>query len=431
MKKVCVFGLGFVGLPLALSFAMQGCTVTGVDIDEQLVADLNDGITHHLEAYESKGIQQILNEQIAQGRFRAVTDGLEAIKDCKNIIVTIGIPVENHQTDILPLLKVCETVGEGLKPDDLVLIRSTVIPGTTREIILPLLERVSGLKAGVDFDLAYSSERIAEGRAFYEFEHMPAALSGINSGSAQKALELMSVVTKAPITLASSMEVVEAAKVMENISRDVDIAMVNEFTRFCKAMHIDVFEVIQVANTHQRVNLLTPGPGVGGYCLPNAFFYLSPKADELGVSLDLLKTARRVNEEMPRYVAALVLRNLPVAPAQAAVAVLGLAMKDFSNDDRMSPAYSVIKALQEAGCKVKAFDPAVPAEYDFKVNSLQEAVAGAHGIVLLARQNDIDFLNLDLLAELMSREGQPFIVDTKNFYDPQLVQEKGFKLERL
>lgn len=431
MKKVCMFGLGFVGLPLALSFAMRGCKVTGVDIDINLVDELNQGITHHFETYQGKTIQEILNEQLKSGSFKAITDGLKAMQECDNIIVTVGIPVAGGKSDITPLIEVCRTVGKGLKKGDLVLIRSTVIPGTTRNLIMPLLEKESGLKAGKDFYLAYSSERIAEGKAFDEFENMPAALAGIDEESTARALELMSIVTKAPITRASSMEVVETSKVMENISRDVNIAMVNEFARFAKAMGLDIFEVIKVANTHKRVNLLTPGPGVGGYCLPNAVFYLLPKAEELNVDLDLLLTARRVNEEMPRYVADLVLRNLPVAPNKAKIAAFGLAMKDFSNDDRISPAHMVIEHLQKAGCTVKAFDPAVPSRYDYKVDTVEEAVKDAHGIVVLARQNAIDFMNLDYYYSLMSKEGTPFIVDTKNLYENDFVASKGFKLEKL
>ncbi|QGU00485.1 UDP-glucose 6-dehydrogenase [Candidatus Syntrophocurvum alkaliphilum] len=431
MKKVCMFGLGFVGLPLALSFSMRGCEVVGVDIEADLVEDLNNGVTHHLENYEGKPIQEILSEQLAAGRFKAIANGAAAMQECDNIIVTVGIPVEDYEHDMTPLIEVCRTVGQGLKMGDLVLIRSTVIPGTTKDIIMPLLEKESGLKAGVDFYLAYSSERIAEGKAFHEFENMPAALAGINPESTQKAFELMSIVTKAPIAQASRMEVVEAAKVMENISRDVDIAMVNEFAKFCKAMGVDIFELVSIANTHDRVNLLTPGPGVGGYCLPNALFYLLPKAKELDVNLELLSTARRVNEDMPRYVANLVLRNLPVAPGLAKIAVFGLAMKDYSNDDRVSPAHSVVSNLIDAGCEVKAFDPAVPEDYDFKVDSIEDAVKDAHGIVVLTKQNGIDYMDLDRFYGLMSKEGTPFIVDTKNLYEPELVNGKGFKLERL
>lgn len=430
MKKVCVFGLGFVGLPLALSFAMRGCEVTGVDVDRQLVEELNQGVTHHLESYNGTPIQDILRTQLDAGRFRATVDCRSALATCDNIIVTVGVPVDNGFHDLNPVLEVSHSIARGLKKGDLVLIRSTLIPGTTREKLLPILEE-SGLKAGKDFYLAYSSERIAEGRAFYEFENMPAALSGIDPESTERAAQLLAIVTKAEITRASSMEVVETAKVMENISRDVDIAMINEFARFTKAMGLDIFEVVRVANTHQRVNLLTPGPGVGGYCLPNALFYLLPKARELGVDLNLLTTARSINDSVPRYVAGLALRNLPVPPARARLAVLGIAMKDFSNDDRMSPALFVIQALQEAGCEVKAFDPAVPARYPFKVDSLADAVRDTHGILVLARQDNIAFHDFVLFHELMARDGQLFIVDTKNVYRRSECEAAGFHLETL
>ncbi len=429
MTKVCVFGLGFVGLPLALSFAMRGCEVTGVDVDDALISDLNQGITYHLESYGDKKIQDILNEELAAGRFKATLDCKEALRECNNIVVTVGVPVEEGKHDLTPIITVCRSIAEGLKPGDLVVIRSTLIPGTTREVILPILEE-SGLQAGSDFFLAYSSERIAEGKAFYEFENMPAAVSGINEESAARAHELISIVTKAPIIKASQMEVVEAAKVMENVSRDVNIAMSQEFARFARGLGIDIFEVIKVANTHQRVNLLLPGPGVGGYCLPNALYYLLPKAQETGVELPLLTTARQINDSMPGFVAGLALKNLSVPPQEAELAVLGIAMKDFSNDDRISPARDVIGHLQQAGCTVRAFDPAVPADYPFKAKSLAEAVEGAHGILVLAKQHGIDYENLALFKKSLVGPN-PFIVDTKNIYEQSEVESYGLKLETL
>ncbi|MGE5544896.1 MAG: nucleotide sugar dehydrogenase [Bacillota bacterium] len=429
MTRVCIFGLGFVGLPLALSFAMRGCQVTGVDVDKSLVEELNNGITHHLESYGDRSIQDILRDELASGRFKATLDCTEAMRECDNILVTVGVPVEDGRHDLSPITTVCRSISQGLKTGDLVIIRSTLIPGTTRGVILPILEQ-SGLKAGHDFFLAYSSERIAEGKAFYEFENMPAAVSGINDESAERAHDLISIVTKAPIIRGSQIEVVETAKVMENISRDVDIAMSQEFARFARGLGIDIFEVIKVANTHQRVNLLTPGPGVGGYCLPNALYYLLPKAEEMGVELPLLTTARRINDSVPAFVAGLALKNLTVPPRQAELAVLGIAMKDFSNDDRISPARDVIGHLQQAGCTVRAFDPAVPSSYPFKVNSLEEAVKGAHGILVLARQNGIDYHNLALFKEHLVGEN-PFIVDTKNIYNRPEVESYGLKLETL
>lgn len=423
--KVAIFGLGFVGLPLALSYAMRGCQVIGVDVDQNLVNQLNQGITHHLEKYNETPIQDILAEQTKNGRFRATTNAQEALAICTNYIMTVGIPVVNNEHDFSHVESCSRTIASGLKKGDLVLVRSTLVPGMTRNFVKPILEE-SGLIAGQDFYLGYSSERIAEGKAFDEFENMPTLISGLNEESREKARQLMSVVTRAELHLASAMEVVESAKVMENISRDVNIAMVNEFARFCEGLGIDIFEVIKMANTHKRVQLLTPGPGVGGYCIPNALHYLTPKADELGIPLKLLRTARKINEDVPGFVVSLVTRNLPVPAKDAKVAVLGIAMKDYSSDDRLSPALEVIKLLELSGITVAAFDPAVPTEYDFKVNSLESAVEGAHTILVLAKQNGIGYNNYKLFSTTMSKAGTPVIVDTKNLYNRQEVEENGF-----
>ncbi|MDT3697965.1 MAG: nucleotide sugar dehydrogenase [Thermincola sp.] len=423
--KVAIFGLGFVGLPLALSYALRGCQVLGVDVDQSLVSQLNQGITHHLEKYNEIPIQEILAEQTKNGRFRATANAQEALANCNSYIMTVGIPVINGSHDFSHIESCSRTIAAGLKKGDLVLVRSTVVPGMTRNFVKPILEK-SGLTAGEDFYLGYSSERIAEGKAFDEFENMPTLISGINDESREKARRLMSVVTRAELHLATSIEVVESAKVMENISRDVNIAMVNEFARFCEGLGIDIFEVTKMANTHKRVQLLTPGPGVGGYCIPNALHYLTPKADDLGIPLKLLRTARKINEDVPGFVVSLVTRNLPVPTKEAKVAVLGIAMKDYSSDDRLSPALEVIKLLEMSGIKVAAFDPAVPTAYDFKVNSLEDAVEGAHAILVLAKQNGIGYNNYKLFREIMSKAGTPVIVDTKNLYNRREVEENGF-----
>jgi len=428
-RRIAIFGLGFVGLPLALSFAMKGCQVFGVDVDAQLVKSLNKGITHHLEAHQGKSIQEILKEQLRAGRFRASTEAKEALASCKDIIVTVGVPVVEGIPDLTPLRNAVTSIARELRPGQLVLIRSTVIPGTTRKVVQPILES-SGLQVEKDFFLAYAAERIAEGRAFEEFENMPTVVCGVGRTSLERAKEVLSIVTKAELIEASSIEVGETAKVLENLSRDVNIALVNEFARFTKALGIDIFEVIKVANTHKRVNLLQPGPGVGGYCVPNAFYYLLPRALELDLNLRLFPVARQINDEVPLHVAGLILKNLPVPPVKAKVAVLGIAMKDYSNDDRLSPALEIIKVLQKAGVKVAAFDPAVPKIYPFSASSLEEALNGAHGIAVLARQHGIDYQNLSYFWKLMSKEG-PFIVDTRNIYKRPEVEKVGFRLETL
>jgi UDP-N-acetyl-D-mannosaminuronic acid dehydrogenase len=383
-----------------------------VDVNEELVEEINSGVTWHQESYRGEGIKSILRRELAAGRFRAVARPETAMAACDNIIITVGLPVKDGVPYAGYLEDCVRSVSAGLKRGDLVVVRGTLVPGMTRGLVLPLLEE-SGLKSGEDFDLAYSSERIAEGRAFEEFENMPGLVSGYRPGASLRARELLSVVTKAELTAASSFEVVETAKVVENISRDVNIALVNELARFTKAMGIDIFEVITLANTHKRVSLLAPGPGVGGYCIPNALHYLTPRAGELGVELELMGTARRVNEEMPAHVVSLVMKKLRVPPSGARVAVLGIAMKDYSSDDRCSPAHRIINLLERAGVGVRAFDPAVPSRYRFSVDRLEDALGGAHGAVLLARQEGMNFTDLENFIRLMDGS-EPFVIDAKN-----------------
>lgn len=413
-REIAVFGLGFVGLPLSLCFTLANCKVTGVDVNAALVEEINSGITYHQERYRGIPIQEILRRELARGSFRATTDPRETLENVRDIIVTVGLPVVAGQPDPGPLVACLESIAQGLKPGDLVLVRSTLVPGMMREVVKPLLEK-SGLQAGRDFYLGYAPERIAEGRAFEEFVTMPVVVSGINQESLEEAVGLIGLITRAEIIPASSFEAAEVAKLIENISRDVNIALVNELSAVTQALGLNVFEVVRLANTHKRVKLLQPGPGVGGYCLPNAYHYLAPAARKAGLQLELMSAARRVNDAMPRRVADMVLRLLPVPPAQARVAVLGLAMKDYSSDCRFSPAVKVVEALQESGVTVRAFDPVVPPTYPFQVDSLEKALDGAHGAVILARQQGFPPEDPAVFARFLDG-ASPFVVDTKNAF---------------
>lgn len=424
-KNLAVFGMGYVGLPLSLSFAFRGCSVVGVDVVEDLVDDINKGITHHTESFEGKSIQEILGEQLKEKNFHAVTDGEEAVKKCNNIIVTVGIPVRNGKHDLSDLVECLTHIGRKLKKGDLVIIRSTVIPGTTNEKLLPILERESGMKAGEDFYLAYSSERIAEGRAFEEFAYMPTVVGGINEESANRARALLSIVCKADVIIASSIEVVEASKVFENVQRDVNLAMVQEFARFAEGMDLDIHEIVGVANTHKRVNLLNPGPGVGGYCIPNAYYYLEPKAEEIGVSLDVLKLSREKNSKLPEVMVNLFERELIKTGKKlqgARIGVLGIAMKDYSNDDRLSPPIDIIRILEKKGAVVFAYDPAVSTEYAFKVSRLDAALEDKDGIIILAKQKEFDDIDLSYIFDKVNKG--TVLMDIRSMFT-------GFKKELL
>ena len=417
IKNVAVFGQGFVGLPLSLSFAFRGCNVYGVDVVEKLVEETNSGITYHTESFEGKSIKEILKEELDNNSYRATTNVKEAMENCSNIIVTVGIPIRNGKHDVSDLVECCKGIGKNLKRGDLIIIRSTVIPGTTEELLLPVLEGESHMKAGVDFYLAYSSERIAEGHAFEEFAYMPTIVAGINEESAARAKELLEVVCKVDVITASCIKVVETSKVFENVQRDVNIAMAQEFARFTESLGINIFEVVKVANTHKRVNLLTPGPGVGGYCIPNAYYYLEPKADEMGVSLDLLKLSRKKNENLPELMVDMFQEELKKTGRElngAKVGILGIAMKDYSNDDRISPPIDIIKILIDRGAKVTAYDPVVPTEYDFKAKKMIDAISGMDGIMVLAKQAGFDSINAEYLIKNLNKNAVVF--DLKNLF---------------
>ncbi|MBO8129072.1 MAG: nucleotide sugar dehydrogenase [Peptococcaceae bacterium] len=426
-KKITVIGLGFVGLPLSLSFAMRGYPVIGLDVNQSLIEDLNQGITYHLEQYQGKTIQEILKEALANGTFKATSNYREAFAESDTYIVTVSLPVKEG----MPVYDYFEAammdLGKGLKQGDLVLIRSTVVPGTTEEIAKPILEKESGLKAEKDFYLAYASERIAEGKAFEEFENMPTIVAGISPESAEKAKEVLRLISKAEIHVASDMKVVETAKVFENVSRDVNIAMANQFAQFCQALGIDTMETFRMANTHKRVNLLTPGPGVGGCCLPSAYYYLRPKQVELNIDLSLLQMARMINDQVPARIVDMIdymLKKQGKLLQGAEAAVLGLAMKDYSNDDRNSPAHYVCRRLIEKGVIVKAYDPAVHSRAAYAVDSLEQAIEQADALVVLAKQKAFDGLNLTSIKERM--KDHPILVDTKHLFSKEQAQELGF-----
>lgn len=430
--KVCIFGQGYVGLPLTLCFALRGCDTIGVDVNSELVEQINNGITYHTEKFYGIEIQEILRNEQIRGKYKITNNGSEAVEKCNNIIVTVGIPIKDGKHSMEYLESACRVIGKNLKKEDLVVIRSTVIPGTTENSILPILEEESGMKAGQDFYLAYSSERIAEGNAFDEFINMPTLVAGINGKSLKKAVELLSIVCKSEVVAASCIKVVETAKVFENAQRDVNIAMSQEFARFTEGLGIDIFEVIKLANTHKRVNLLTPGPGVGGYCIPNAYHYISPMAEAMGVKMEILKLARGKNAAIPMLIVNKVEELLKLVGKDIKVCkigIMGLAMKDYSNDDRISPPVEICKLLIEKGAEIRAFDPVVPTKYDFKVNSQEEALRNSDAVLILAKQQDIVFNDYEYMAKLMNEK--PVCIDAKAVINKIEAVKYGFVYWRL
>ncbi len=414
-RRIAVVGLGFVGLPLSLSYWQQGAEVFGAENDPRLRSELERGVTHHLESDDGQPIAAILSAALASGRYHLVGSAAEATRQADATIVTVGIPHGPTGLDLGPLRGALQEVVDAAPPGHLVLLRSTVPPGTTRQSLLALA-RARGRNVGEDIFIAYCPERIAEGRAFREFREMPVILGAFDEASLARARAVVEVVTRASVTTSASVEAAELSKVIENVQRDVNIAVAQELARACEPADIDVFEVIRLANTHTRVHLLEPGPGVGGFCLPLALSYFLPFAQEHGVVTPTLLAARRTNAEVPPLLAERALSHARALAGDAAprVAVFGLAMKDYSNDARLSPAVEVCETLRGLGAEVRAVDPAVPPQFAFQRDEPAWAIEGAHALLLLSRQTALESW-LEDVPRLGAMHPGAIVVDARNW----------------
>ncbi len=426
MDTIAVFGLGFVGLPLSLTYTMFGKKVYGVDINSEYIEKLRKYQTHILENYKGKTINEILKESIEKGLFIPTDSPEEALRNANNIIVTVGIPIERGILKKEIFSNAIHTVGKYLKEGDTVLIRSTVPPGTTRNVVKPILEKESKLVCCKDFYLAYSSERIAEGKAFEEFQTMPVAVGAMDEESKERAVKLLSVINKEKIFEASCPEVVEISKLMENSSRDVNIALSNELASLTEALNIDTLEVIEIANTHKRVHLLKPGIGVGGHCIPYSSLYIFDKSDELKLPMKLLHTAREINDNRPLDVLKMIekkLKNLGKKVENSKFAIIGVAMKDNSSDISESPAMRLKDLILQAGGNVLWFDPNIQGSFPLKTDDLEEAVRDADVIIIPIRQDNIR-INLDKISSFAKKGA--IIFDARRLINKEEAESKGF-----
>jgi UDP-N-acetyl-D-mannosaminuronic acid dehydrogenase len=431
MEKVAVFGLGFVGLPLALTYAYKGCQVTGVDISKPLIDSLLDGKTDSCEKFDGTNMETILKEVLVSKNFQPTTDASLALSQADYVIVTVGIPVlEDGSLDFTMLDTVARTIGKGLRNGMTVVLRSTVPPKTTQFRFKPILEEESHRVAGSDFFLGYSSERMAEGKAYEELTTMPTPVAGINQESLAKTEKLLQMVCSSVIPV-DLIEVVEMSKVVDNLSRDIDIAMINEFALYANSLQIDINEVVKVANTHKRVKLLSPGPGVGGYCIPNAFYYLDG-VEVPARKLPLSKLSRDINEFMPDEIVRVAIKAVKARKKEAKTcvfAIFGMGMKDYSNDLRHSPSLQVLDNFQKKGYLCRFYDPLILSDDDRCAKTLNELLEGADCLLILSKQNEKKIGDLGHIKKLMN--GDPVLIDTRNLYSTLEATQKGFLILKI
>ena len=411
MTTACVVGLGYIGLPTAAMLATNGISVVGVDTDSTVVQAISEGNSH----IEEPGIRSLVQKAVNSGHLTAQAEMPEA----DVFVIAVPTPITpDKQPDLDAVRAASETISQRIKRGDLVLLESTVSPGTTVQLVAPILE-TSGLKAGSDFSLAYCPERVLPGAILRELIENDRIVGGIDTRSAQRASDFYRSFVKGKIYLTDA-TTAEVVKLSENTFRDVNIALANELSRICSTLGVDVWEMITLANKHPRVNLLQPGPGVGGHCIPiDPWFLVS--ADP--AAANIIRTSRETNDAQPRLVAQLVLDMVAGAP-RPRVAVLGVTYKANVNDTRESPALEVIRALEEAGAEVSAHDPHAR-QFFRPLVTLEEAFKGADAAVVLVDHQDFEGLDPKRLSQLMRSSK---VLDTRHCLDVARWREAGFQV---
>ncbi len=358
MKSLAIVGLGYVGLPLSLQFARSGATVLGLDIDPSKVDALNAGRSYirHIAA-------ESIAEQIKAGRFAASTD-FARVRDVDAVVICVPTPLnKNREPDISYILRTGESIAPHLRKGQLVVLESTTYPGTTDEDLRSVLEKGSGLKAGSDFHLAFSPEREDPGNPKSVVQDIPKVVGGFTPACLEKAKAMYGIAIKTIVPV-SSCRAAEATKLLENIFRGVNIALVNELKVVYGAMGIDVWEVINAAKTKPfGFMAFYPGPGLGGHCIPIDPFYLTWKAREFGQTTRFIELAGEINTAMPEWVVHKIAEALNAHRKSvngSRILVLGLSYKANVDDDRESPSYVLMEKLRERGADVAYHDPYVP-----------------------------------------------------------------------
>ncbi|MEK5767287.1 Vi polysaccharide biosynthesis UDP-N-acetylglucosamine C-6 dehydrogenase TviB [Acinetobacter schindleri] len=425
--KIAVIGLGYVGLPLAVEFGKK-VPVIGFDIHKKRIEELQSGQDHTLE---------VSPEELQQATQLSYSANLDDLKSCNFFIVTVPTPVDHvNRPDLTPLQKASETIGQVLNPGDIVVYESTVYPGATEEVCIPVLEKMSGLKFNQDFFAGYSPERINPG----DKVNTLTKIKKITSGSTPEIAELVDQVYSSIITAgthkASSIKVAEAAKVIENTQRDLNIALVNELSVIFDRLGIDTLDVLEAAGS--KWNFLPFRPGlVGGHCIGVDPYYLTHKAEEVGYHPQVILAGRRINDNMARYVARNTIKHMlknGIDVPRAKIGVLGITFKENCPDIRNSKVKDLIKEFQTWGAQVVVCDPWADAEevrQEYGVElSIIDAEHPVDSLVVAVGHNEFRHLSSEQIRSYVNNP-KPVIADVKSLFNRDELTAQGFTVFRL
>lgn len=425
-ERIAIIGLGYVGLPLAVEFAKK-YHVVGFDINQDRIGELNNGHDSTLEV-EDNDLKSVLRDTLGNDTEKGlrITSDPDEIQLCKYFVITVPTPIDkNKRPDLTPLVKASETVGKVLKKDDVVIYESTVYPGATEEECVPILEKYSGMKFNQDFYCGYSPERINPGDKVHTVSKIKKVTSGSTPEIAEEVDQLYKSVITAGTHKASSIKVAEAAKVIENSQRDINIAFVNELAVIFNRLGIDTKEVLDAAGS--KWNFLPFQPGlVGGHCIGVDPYYLTHKAQEIGYNPEIILSGRRLNDNMGIFVANQVVKlliNKGHRVAGSKILVLGITFKENCPDIRNSKVIDVINELKDFHCNVDVYDPWADKDevkQEYNLNLLSEPLQGGYDAIILAVAHD-KFHELDIAKQTI---GNSVIYDIKGFLPLEMVDER-------
>ena len=404
--NIAIVGAGYVGMPLARVFADAGKTVVLVDVDQEVVDGINRGESHIGDV-----TSETLKALVDTGRVSATTD-YDAMKEVDAILIALPTPLSAHREPDLTIVEsAVAEIAPRLRKGQVVVLESTTYPGTTRESLQPILER-SGLKAGEDFHLAFSPERVDPGRTDWTTKNTPKLVGGLTPACTERAVELYRSAVDTVVPL-SSPEAAEMTKLLENIFRAVNIALVNELAQLCERMEVDVWEVVEAAETKPFGFMsFKPGPGLGGHCIPIDPFYLTWKAREYDFYTEFIDLAGKVNSNMPFFCRSLISQALNHGAEKSLkgsrILILGVSYKADIDDVRESPAKKIVELLQKGGAEVSYHDPHVE-EFD-GMRSVDYAPESYDCVVIVTAHNSIDYADLveraDVVVDLRNATGR-------------------------
>ena len=408
-----VVGLGYVGLPLAVEASIQGLSVIGYDINSERVEMINNGISP---------IEDISNDELSNAleKFFSTLDG-KLLSKCQNIVISVPTPLTDYQPDLSYVISAAKTVGNNLVKNQVVILESTTYPGTTIEVLIPNLESTSKLKAGEDFFVGYSPERIDPGNKVWKFKNTPKVISGINDISTDKIQTFYESIIETTVLVKGTKEA-EMVKLLENTYRHVNIALINELAMLCKMLDIDIWEVVNAAKTKPfGFESFKPGPGVGGHCIPVDPEYLSFKTRQIGKPVRFVELAQEINNSMPAYVVGQIseiLNKNGKLLNNSKILLMGVAYKKDISDMRESPAIDVTELLLEKKVDVSYFDPFVKefSVFGKEINKEDEINSFDNYDMLLvltphSNFSDIDFSKLKTI--IFDTTGSDFIQSTE------------------